>query len=491
MSEQSGVAAFAAAPFRQMVEQAAEMIFFVGEEGEVAFANRRAESALGFGEGELVGRSFLELIGADDRAGVGELLALAGEREDPVVFSAGMIGADDSICPIDARAAPVLEDGVLRGTMVMARALAQARPGTMVKRRAMDHIAGYVRVDAEGRILGCNPAFLRIFGFDSEQQAQGTDFWSLCAPAEIRGRLAAALRALGSVENFEIKSTRRDGSTLFLLLNVIGKLDDEGDIESMEAQILDVSQKHKLERQFGRAQRMEALGRLACGVAHDFNNLLTGILGFADILEMSLPEDFECKFEVEEIRKAGERGASLTRQLLTFGRGKVVDVQLVNLNDVIHEMNHLLNQLTGGDIDLVLDLSRDLAPMEIDRSQIEQVILNLVINARDAMEDHGKLTLETLDHRVERPFVLHHDSVLPGNYTMLAVRDTGCGIDQSIMDHLFEPFFTTKEPGKGTGMGLSTVYGIVKQNRGFISVYNEPEAGVTFKVSFPSAARPA
>ncbi len=350
----------------------------------------------------------------------------------------------------------------------------------------MDQITGYVRLDPSGRILACNPVSLRILGLSSEEKAKETDFWSLAADSEAREKVGILIREGGSAENFEIEASRHDGSTIWLLANLVAKLEVEGEVEHIDVHIIDISERRKLEQQGGRVQRMEALGTLACGVAHDFNNLLTAILGYTEMLEQSFDEGSPHLSDIQEIRMAAESGASLTRQLLTFARGKVTDATIVNLNQVVKEMRPLLSQLIGGRVDLVLDLARDLKPILIDKSQVEQVVLNLAINARDAMQGEGRLLLRTLNHIVEKPFVLHHDSVLPGEYTMLAVRDTGTGIEPRIMEHMFEPFFTTKEEGKGTGLGLSTVYGAVKQNSGFISVYNEPEGGVTFKVSFPS-----
>lgn len=354
-----------------------------------------------------------------------------------------------------------------------------------MKRRAMDQITGWIRVDSAGLILACNPASLRILGLKSEEQAREIDFWSLAADPEAREAVQTLIRENGKAENFEMAVSGQGDSTVTLLANVVANPDADGEGQHLDVYIIDISERRKLERQWGRAERMEALGTLACGVAHDFNNLLTAILCNAEFLENALGEDSAHKSVVREIQMAGEKGASLTRQLLTFAKGSVSEVATVDLNRVITDMRPLLSQLVGGRVELTLDLARDLKPIRVDKSRLEQVILNLAINARDAMDGQGELTVRTANHRVEQPFVLHHDRVLPGGYTMLEVQDTGTGIEPQIMEHLFEPFFTTKE-GTGTGLGLSTVYGVVKQHGGFISVYNEAEGGVTFKASFPS-----
>ncbi len=475
--------------FQKVVEQAADTIVVVACDGAILYSNPQAERSFGYGADELRGKTLFELIHQEDRARVVELFDRDLEgRAEPLAFTARLRRRDGTWLRADALTRPLAEESPSDGFVVTLRVIS-AQP--VVKRRAMDTLSAYVKADSEGRVLACNPAFIRIFGFASEELARATDFWSLFLQSDLRDKLAEMIGTLGKVENLEIQAKKSDGSVIHLLANIVGRLGPGGEIEDLEAQILDVSEKRKLEQQWGRAERMEALGRLSCAVAHDFNNLLTAILGYAELVRNAFEPGSRHSKSIEEIRKAGMKASSLTRQLLTFGKGKIVEVKVVQVNEVVDEMHSLLVQLIGGGIELALDLATDLAPIKIDKSQVEQVILNLAINARDAMEDGGRLTIRTVNQRVERPFVLHHDSVQPGDYTMLSIRDTGHGIDPLIMDRLFEPFFTTKGQGKGTGLGLSTVYGIVKQNGGFISVYNEPQGGVTFKVSFPSVAEGA
>ncbi len=473
--------------FRALVEHASDMIFVIDSEGGIRYVNSQVVSVLGYRPAEVASKTFFELVHEEDRVAVTR--AFDNELRIPgaqISFGVRMQCQGERWRTIDSVARNLSGESAVGGIVVTAREV-MARPLTrrVVKRRAMDDISGYVTVDSEGRIIGCNPAFMRTFGFESEEQARVASFWDLFPQPELRQNLATMLAKLGKVESLEVEGARSDGLPLYLLVNLIGTLGRDGDIERIEAQVLDISEKRKLEEQVRRAQRMESLGRMSCGVAHDFNNLLTAILGYAEILKGKMSSDAPAQVQIEEICKAGSRAASLTRQLLTFGKGKVVDVEVLQLNTVIADMETMLKQLVGDRIELILELGSGLAPVEIDRSQLEQVILNLVVNARDAMDGCGRLMLRSVDHRVEQPFVLHHDSVQPGDYTMLEVQDTGCGIEPAIMEHLFEPFFTTKETGKGTGLGLSTVYGIVNKNGGFLSVYNELEGGVTFKVSFP------
>jgi nitrogen-specific signal transduction histidine kinase/CheY-like chemotaxis protein len=261
----------------------------------------------------------------------------------------------------------------------------------------------------------------------------------------------------------------------------------EGSPAYYEVFVEDETERRALEMQFLHSQRLEAVGRLAGGVAHDFNNLLSVILGYCEILIGRREGHSELRSKLEEIRKAAKRAADLTRQLLAFSRRQVLELKVLNLNDVIYHSKNMLQRLIGEDIELLLNLSLDIGRVRIDPGQLEQVIMNLVVNARDAMPHGGKLVIET--HKVEynEPQIrLHGETTMPaGSYAMAAVTDTGFGMDEETLRRIFEPFFTTKEVGKGTGLGLSTVYGIVKQSGGFIWAYSEKGVGTTFKIYLP------
>jgi len=252
----------------------------------------------------------------------------------------------------------------------------------------------------------------------------------------------------------------------------------------------DVTERRSLERQLLQAQKMEAVGRLAGGIAHDFNNVLTAILGYVDLLLDGLPTLSPLRPDIQEIRTAAERAAGLTRQLLAFSRKQVLQMRTLDLNELLTDIDKLLRRLLREDIDMVTKLDPRLGAVRADSGQLEQVVVNLAVNARDAMPGGGRLTIETRNAELDEAYTREHVPVRPGRYVMFALSDTGTGMSPETMAHLFEPFFTTKEAGKGTGLGLATVYGIVTQSGGYVWCYSELGHGTTFKVYLPRVDEP-
>ena len=257
--------------------------------------------------------------------------------------------------------------------------------------------------------------------------------------------------------------------------------------EVVVGMMTDITEHRQLEDQLRQAQKMEAIGRLAGGVAHDFNNLLTAISGYTELLAMRLVEDTEAQQDLGEIRKASERAAALTRQLLAFSRRQVLQARIVDPNTIVRDMEKMLRRVIGEDVTLDTRLQPQVGTVRVDPGQLEQVIMNLAVNARDAMPEGGRLILESREVTLEAGHEVRHVEVIPGRYVQLAVSDTGQGMSREVLEHVFEPFFTTKQKGKGTGLGLSMVYGIVKQSGGYIFAYSEPGQGATFKVYLPLA----
>jgi two-component system cell cycle sensor histidine kinase/response regulator CckA len=336
-------------------------------------------------------------------------------------------------------------------------------------------------------ILGANGAAVERYEY-TRQEFLGMTLRDLRVPADLQAlhEQVEKLRSTGESELHTSRHRTKDGA--ILEVEVTSRAVEFAGRRVRLATMHDVTERKLLEEQFRQAQKMDAVGRLAGGVAHDFNNVLNVILGYAELTMRTMDESDRRRRNLTEIRKAGDHAASLTRQLLAFARGQVLQPRVLDLNAVVGEMERMVRRMIGEDLDLVTSLGADLGRVKADPSQIGQVILNLAVNARDAMPSGGKLTIETADAELDGRA---QPGLPPGRYVMLAVTDTGCGMPKSVQDHIFEPFFTTKEKDKGTGLGLATVYGIVKQSGGSIAVHSEVGRGSTFKIYLPRVEAPA
>ena len=341
-----------------------------------------------------------------------------------------------------------------------------------------------VITDTRGIIEYVNPAFTRITGY-SREEALGQTPRILKSGKQDKAFYETLWGTIleGKSWHGELINRRKDGSFYNEEMNVAPIRNERGEVTHFIATKQDVTRRRQIEHQLRQAQRVEAIGRLAGGVAHDFNNLLTIISGYGQLLRERLgPVEIGL---LEEILKASDRAASLTRQLLAFSRQQLLTPQVLDLNAVVANVEKMLRRLIGEDIELATNLAPDLGRVKADPGQVEQVIMNLVVNSRDAMPDGGKVTVETANVELDENYALTHAGSRPGPYVMLSVIDTGIGMDAETQSHIFEPFFTTKEIGAGTGLGLATVYGVVKQSGGYIWVLSEPGHGATFKIYLP------
>ncbi len=340
--------------------------------------------------------------------------------------------------------------------------------------------------DPERRIVDANPAFSAQFGFSLDEMRGQQTMALYVDPAEYEafGAALATLQADHTVIR-TLRLHRKTGEEFLGEVAAFQLKDRGGHLKGYVGLVRDVSERGRLEERLRQSQKMEAIGRLAGGVAHDFNNLLTVIMGHGSLLLSSLRDHPTLYKSVEQIAKAGERATSLTHQLLAFSRKQILAPAVLDLNAIVRDMETMLKRLIGEDIRLETITDPNLGQVMADRGQIEQVIMNLGVNSRDAMPEGGTLTIETGNAVLEEDYALNRPGARPGEYVMLAFSDTGVGMDAETKAHLFEPFFTTKDRGKGTGLGLATVYGIVKQSTGYVWVYSEPGQGTTFKIYLP------
>lgn len=350
---------------------------------------------------------------------------------------------------------------------------------------------GVYHATRNGRFLDVNPALVTMLGYSSKDALLAVSLADgIYHNLEDRARLIDQVLRTGRVMKAEVEWKRKDGKPITVRISGRALYDEAGELAGTEGIIENLTEWRELEKQFRQAQKMEAVGRLAGGVAHDFNNLLTIIKGNNDLLSDHVEQSEPHRSSIEQIRKASDRAVSLTRQLLAFSRMQVLEPRVLNLNAVVAELSKMLPRLISENIELVFAPDQALGQVKADPGQVEQVIMNLAVNARDAMPEGGKLVVETTNFTMDDEYVRRHPAALPGQYVMLAVTDTGHGMGTATLNHIFEPFFTTKELGKGTGLGLATVYGIVKQSGGFIWVYSEPGKGTTFKIYLPRVDEP-
>lgn len=354
----------------------------------------------------------------------------------------------------------------------------------LISENAVDMIAV---VDASGRRLYNSPSYQRILGYTAEE-LRDTPSLEQIHPDDHQLVIQAAKEAqeTGVGRRIEYRMRRKEGGWVILESTASVIRNAEGAVEKLVIVNRDIGERRRLEEQLRQSQKMDAIGRLSGGVAHDFNNLLGVIIGYTEVLQDTIKETDPLRVCVDQVLQAGKRAASLTRQLLAFSRQQVLEPKVLVLNAVVSDMEKMLHRLIGEDVELSTSLDPELGKVRADQGQIEQVIMNLAVNARDAMPEGGKLTIQTANLEMDEAFVRQYSyPVQTGAYILLTVSDTGVGMDSATQHRIFEPFFTTKEKGKGTGLGLSTVYGVVKQSGGYIDVESSVGKGSSFKIYLP------
>ncbi|MFI5093941.1 MAG: PAS domain S-box protein [Candidatus Acidiferrum sp.] len=484
--------------FHLISENAADMIAVVDMNGKRIYNSLSYQRVLGYSPEELQSYSAFEQIHPEDRervrkaaeearrSGVGETLEYRFRHKN----GAWLTLESTSSVIRDAKGEP--EKLVIVNRDVSERKKAEEvlrRLETGFRSVVEDAPYGIYRANTAGRFLQVNPALQKMLGYDSTEELLRRDLPSeIFLHSDEYKRLTELLARAEEIKDLEMEWKRKDGTPITVHCSGRRVKDENGALAYFEAFAEDVTEKRILERQLRMAQKMEAIGRLSGGIAHDFNNLLGVIIGYSRVLKRELGGNKILSEHALEIEKAGQRAASLTKQLLAFSRQQVLTPAILNLNTLVSDMEKMLPQLLGEDIKVTLMLDPKLGNVKADLSQIEQVIMNLAVNARDAMPLGGELKINTTNVELDQAYVWSHPGSKVGSYVLMEVSDTGTGMDAATLTHIFEPFFTTKELGKGTGLGLATVYGIVKQSNGYIGLDSILGEGTAFKIYLPRYA---
>jgi PAS domain S-box-containing protein len=484
--------------YRALIEMAPDIIYLIAQDGSFIALNPAFQRLTGWSPAEWLGKPFMSLVHPDDlRMAVQQhLQVLRGQT--PPAYELRLRTRRGEYLVMEFRSTPRIENGRVIGAFGIARDVTERKRMEEALRASEERYRNLIENakdmiythDLHGRFTSINAAGEQITGYTRAEILHMT-IADLVAPEhrDALYRLPTPRESSGAPTVMSLEIQTKDGRRV--ALEVSSRLIYEGDAPvGVEGIARDVTERRELEAQLRQAQKMEAIGRLAGGVAHDFNNLLTAINGWGEILLQELPPDDYRRQFAEEITRAGQRAAELTRQLLAFGRRQVLAPKVLDLNATITSMQKMLRRLIGENIQLVTELDPNLGHVKADPGQLEQVIMNLCVNARDAMPSGGTLTIATanvvvVEHRWQPG---QPSELKPGAYVMLAISDTGIGMDAATQARIFEPFFTTKERGKGTGLGLATVYGIITQSGGHITVHSQPGRGTTFRIYLPQVA---
>jgi len=483
---------------RHIVEFAQDLIYYCDLEGRFTYVNRAAARVMGYAEAELVGRHYLTLVHPDFQSRAAEFYQSQVRERMPASYFefVALTKAGHSIWI--GQHVQLVQDGPnLVGVHAIARDITHQKTIEEKLRKSEAHYRsliqgaayGMYRTTMAGEILDANPALARMLGYGSVDELRRhrmSDVW-----VSVADRTAAiAENADREYGTADVRWRRKDGSTMIVHLSA-RRVELEDGSTGFEGIAEDVTERHALEEQLRRSQRMEAVGRLARGVAHDFNNVLAAIIGSGDLLQMQLSENDPARVEAMEIQKAAERGASLTRRLLTFARSQIVEAEVVDLETAVPTRAGALQRAAGGGVEIRIATRGRPTPVRIEPGQLEQVLLNLVANARDAMGPAGGAVDIVVDAvSLDVKSAASYPGLPAGDYARISVHDTGGGIAPSMQAHVFEPFFTTKDPAKGAGLGLSIVYSVAKDAGGTVTFTSTPGRGTTFELLLPLVPTP-
>jgi PAS domain S-box-containing protein len=485
--------------FHLISENAADMIAVVDMQGKRLYNSLSYQRILGYSPEELQASSGFEQIHPDDRERVKEAAEYARQSGVGRTLEYRVRHKNGNWVLLESTSSVIHNtEGEPEKLVIVNRDITERNKSEEALQRSEAGFRsvveeapyGIYRASTSGKFLLVNPGLQKMLGYESQEELLTKDLGAdiFRQPGEFE-RMTGILASSQEVQDVESEWKRRDGTPITVRCSGRYRRNPENDSDSyLEMFAEDVTERRVLERQLRAAQKMEAIGRLSGGIAHDFNNLLGVIIGYSRVLKKGLGENNPLSEHALEIEKAGKQAASLTKQLLAFSRQQVLTPAVLNLNTLVSDMEKMLPRLMGEDVELVLEMDPDLGSVKADRSQIEQIIMNLTINARDAMPSGGKVKIKTANVRLDLAYTRNHPGSRVGHYIMLEVTDTGIGMDPETMAHIFEPFFTTKELGKGTGLGLATVYGVVKQSDGYIGVESTLGRGTTFQIYLPPYA---
>ena len=481
--------------FHLISENAADMIAVVDMHGKRLFNSLSYLNVLGYTPEELQASSAFEQIHPEDCERVKKAAENARRSGMGATLEYRIRHKNGTWLPVESTSSVIRNaKGEPEKLVIVNRDVTERKRAEDALRRSEGNFRsvvedapyGIYRAGVTGRLLQVNPALRKMLGYEKEPELLGKDLATdIFRHLGEYQRLTELLPQTKEIKDLEMEWKKQDGTPITVRCS--GRLikDEKGVPAYFEVFAEDVTEKRVLEKQLRMAQKMEAIGRLSGGIAHDFNNLLGVIIGYSRVLKKALSPDSALCEHALEIEKAGQRAASLTKQLLAFSRQQVLTPAVVSLNTLVSDMEKMLPRLLGEDIKVSLALDADLGNVKADQSQIEQVIINLAVNARDAMPTGGALKIQTANVELDQTYVWNHPGSKVGRYVFMAVTDTGMGMDAVTLTHIFEPFFTTKELGKGTGLGLATVYGIVKQSNGYIWVDSMPGKGASFQIYLP------